>query len=126
MTGLFGFGSKESKTIREKKAKLKKLVKSKNYEKAIQIGEKILEEKENEHDVLFILGSIHYLKGKYQKSIFYFEKTLKIATYDPEALLLKANAHYKLGQISSSKSCCSKILEIDPKNKEFQNAAPRR
>ena len=117
MTGLFGFGSKEPEEISEKRKQLKKLVKSKNYDKALRVGEEILEKKDNDHDVLFVIGSIHYLKGKYQKSISYFEKTLKIGSYDPEALLLKANAHYKLDQISDAKSCCSKILEIDPKNK---------
>ena len=110
-------GAKEPKEIREKKTQLKKYVKAKNYEKALKIGEQILEKNENDHDVQFVVGSIHYLRGKYQKSLSYFDRILKIASYDPESLLLKANAHYKLGQISESKSCCSKILEIDPKNK---------
>ena len=117
MTGLFGFGSKEPKELQEKRNQLKKMVKSKNYEKALRIGEEILEKKENDHDVLFVLGSIFFLKGKYQKSITYFEKTLKIGSYDPEALLLKANSHFKLGEIKNTKFCCEKIEEIDPKNK---------
>ena len=120
MTGLFGFGTKEPKEIREKKKLLKKLVKSKDYEKALRIAEKLLEKKDNDQDVLFVVGSIHFLKGKFQKSIYFFDKALKIGSYDPEALLLKANAHYKLGQFNDSKSCCSKILEIDPKNKGVQ------
>ena len=120
MTGLFGWGSKESKEIREKKAQLKKFVKAKNYDQALKVGDKILEKRENDHDVIFVIGSIHYMRGQYLKSISYFDRALKIGSYDPEALLLKANAHYKLGQISESKSCCEKIKEIDPKNKGVQ------
>jgi hypothetical protein len=43
---------------------------------------------------------------------------LQTSSYDPEALLLKAKSHYSLKQFSESKTCCEKIQEIDPKNKE--------
>ena len=119
MIGLFhkGHEYERKKFLRSKKSQLKKLVKEKKYDKVLKIGSEILEKNPDDLDVLFVIGGIHYMRGKYSKSISYFDKVLEISSYDPEVLLLKANSHYKLGQYNESSLCCEKIREIDPKNK---------
>jgi len=119
LVGLFGKGSKNEKTnyLRSKKSELKKLVKDKKYDKVLKVGSEILEKNPHDLDVLFILGGLHYMKGKFSKAISFFDKVLEISEFDPETLLMKANSHYKLGQYKKSLISCEKIKEIDPKNK---------
>jgi tetratricopeptide (TPR) repeat protein len=121
MTGLFKKEkqSKGTKFLKTKKIQLKKLVKEKKYDLVFQIGEEILKKNPDDMDVLFILGGLFYMRGKFAKAISHFDRLLETSSYDPEALLLKAKSHYSLGQFTDSKNCCNKILEIDPKNKEI-------
>jgi len=116
LTGLFR-KSIEQKEIIKRKKEIKELVKEKQYDKVLQIGSEILEKRPDDLDVLFIIGSIHYVRGKHKTSISYFDKILEISSYDPETLLLKANSLFELVQYSESVKCCNKIQEIDPKNK---------
>ena len=119
MTGFFGKGSKNSDTkyLRSKKTEFKKLVKEKKYSLVLKVGTEILEKNPNDLDVLFVLGGLYYMNGKFSKAISYFDKVLEISSFDPESLLLKANSHFKLRQYKESISCCEKVKEIDPKNK---------
>ena len=118
MTGLFRRSkSPLEKKIAERKKELKKLVKQKQYEKALKVGNEILEKNPYEQDVLFIVGGIYYMKNKLKTAISHFDRSLEIAQFDTELLLLKANAHFRLGELSQAKQCCEKIQEIDPKNK---------
>jgi len=119
LAGLFGKGSKnkDATYLRSKKSELKKLVKEKKYPEVLKVGSEILEKNPDDLDVLFVLGGLHYMNGKYSKAISYFDKVLETSTFDPEALLLKANCHFKLEQYKESISCCEKIQEVDPKNK---------
>ncbi len=119
MTGLFG-RSKSKKEESERKKELKKLVKKKEYEKALKAGNEILEKNPHEQDVLFIVGGIYYMQNKLKTAISHFDRSLEIAQLDTEVLLLKANAHFQLGEFSKSKECCKKIQEIDPKNIEVK------
>ena len=116
MVGLFG-KNPEIKQISQKKKELRKLVKQKQCDAALKIGSEILQKIPEENDVLFIVGGIHYMKNQYKTAISYFDKSLKIATFDTEVLLLKANSHYYLGEHKQAIQCCTKIKEIDPKNK---------
>jgi tetratricopeptide (TPR) repeat protein len=122
LVGLFGFGSKntDKKNIIKKKKDLKKLVKEKKYDSALKIGTEILKKNPDENDVLFIMGGIYYLRGKYRTAINYFEKSLQIATHDVEVLILNANSYYRLGNFKQAKSCCDTIKEIDPNNKDVK------
>jgi len=119
LVGLFGKGAKNEKTkyLRSKKSELKKLVKDKKYDKVLKVGSEILEINPHDLDVLFVLGCLHYMNGKFSKAISFFDNVLEISEFDPDALLLKANSHYKLGQYKKSLISCEKIKEIDPKNK---------
>ncbi|MFQ5573278.1 MAG: hypothetical protein ACE5EJ_03400, partial [Nitrosopumilaceae archaeon] len=63
MTGLFSRGPKDSakKKVAERKKELKKLVKQKQYEKALKVGNEILVKNPHEQDVLFVVGGIYYM-----------------------------------------------------------------
>ncbi len=118
MTGLFGRSkSPLEKKVKERKKELRKLVKQKQYEKALKVSNEILEKNPHEQDVLFIVGGIYYMKNKLKTAISHFDRSLEIAQFDTELLLLKANAHFRLGELSQAKQCCEKIQEIDSKNK---------
>lgn len=117
MTGLFGWKSLSEKKVIERKKELKKLVKQKQYDKALKIGNTILEKNPYEQDVLFIVGGIYYIQNKLKTAISYFDRSLEIAKFDTEGLLLKANAHFGLGEFKKAKQCCYSIQEIDSKNK---------
>ena len=113
----------KSKKALDLKKDLRKLVKQKKYDEALKIGHKILEVAPHENDVLFIVGGIYYMCNKPKTAITFFDRALEIGEYDVQVLLLKANSHFQLGEIKKSKSCCEKIIEIDPKNngvKELQ------
>ena len=119
MVGLFSRAPKDpqKKKNREKLKELRKLVKDKKYAEAIKIGTEYLKKVPENHDVLFIVGGIYYMKNKHKTAISYFEKALEIGSYDIDVLILKANAHYKLGENKNVIKCCDKIKEIEPKNK---------
>jgi len=119
MTGLFSRTQKDpQKKKNDQKLKaLKKLVKEKKYPEALKLGTDILHKVPHNHDVLFTVGGIYYLKNKYKTAISYFDKALEIGTYDIDVLLLKAYSHQKLAENKRVIQCCEKIQEIDPKNK---------
>ncbi|WP_371816009.1 tetratricopeptide repeat protein [Nitrosopumilus sp. K4] len=119
MVGLFSRSQKDPQKKKnvEKLKELRKLVKEKKYDQALRAGTEYLQKVPENNDVLFIVGSIYYMKNKFKTAISYFEKSLAIGTYDTEVLILKANAHYKIGEKKKAIQCCDKIKEIDPKNK---------
>ena len=118
MVGLFGLSKDpDKKKVSKKKKELKQLVKEKKYDSALTIGSEILKKNPDENDVLFIMGGIYYMKGKYRTAISYFEKSLQIATHDVEVLILNANSYFRLGNFKQAISCCDTIKEVDPKNK---------
>ena len=121
MTGLFGKNStKKESSVHNKMKELRKLVKNKQYDKAIKIGDEILQKTPHNHDVHFIIGGIYYMRGKLKTALIHFDEALKIGEFDPDVLLLKATAHFKLGQIKDSITSCEKLKEIDPKNKSLK------
>lgn len=95
----------------------KRLVKAKEYDRALVQASQYLRRVPNNHDVLFAVGGIHYLSGRYRDAIKYFDRGLEIGEYDVEILLLKAYSHQKISQEKSAAQCCKKIMEVDPKNK---------
>ncbi len=119
MTGLFNRAPKDpdKKKNVQKIKEIKKLVKEKKYDQALKIGTAYLSKVPHNHDVLFIVGGIYYMKNKHKSAISFFDKALEIGTYDIEVLMLKANSHFQLGEKKRAIECCNKIQEIDPKNK---------
>lgn len=121
LVGLFSRTPKDTQVKKNvKKIKeIKKLIKQKKYAEALTSGTQYLEKVPHNHDVLFTVGGIYYLKNKYKTAISYFDKALEIGSYDVDVLLLKAYSHQKLGENKRVIQCCNKIREVDPKNKSM-------
>lgn len=122
MTVLVGLFSRTPKDPNQKKniekfKEFKKLAKQKKYDDALKSGTEYIKRVPNNHDALFTMGGIYYLKKKYKTAISYLDKSLEIGAYDVDALLLKAYSHQKLGENKRAIQCCEKIQEVDPKNK---------
>ena len=76
----------------------KNLSKKKNMIRPLKSGTEYLQKVPNNHDVLFTMGGIYYMKNKYKTAISYFDKSLEIGSYDVDVLLLKAYSHQKLSE----------------------------
>ena len=119
---LVGLFSKTPEDIEFKKnieqfKKFKKLVKSKKYPEALKLGLDYLEKVPYNHDALFTVGGIYYLKNKYRTALSFFDRALETGDSDVEVLLLKAYSHQKLQEDEIAIDCCEKIKSLDPKNK---------
>ena len=119
---LVGLFSKTPEDIAFKKnieqfKKFKKLVKSKKYPEALKLGLDYLEKVPYNHDALFTVGGIYYLKNKYRTALSFFDRALETGDSDVEVLLLKAYSHQKLQEDEIAIDCCEKIKSLDPKNK---------
>ena len=119
LVGLFSRTPKDpnQKKNADKFKEFKKLAKQKKYDDALKSGTEYLKKVPNNHDALFTMGGIYYLKKKYKTAISFLDKSLEIGSYDVDALLLKAYSHQKLGENKRAIQCCEKIREVDPKNK---------
>lgn len=119
LVGLFSRTPKDpnQKRNQEKFKEFKKLAKQKKYDAALKSGTEYLRMVPNNHDALFTVGGIYYMKKKYKTAISHFDKALEIGSYDVDVLLLKAYSHQKLGENKRALQCCEKIQEVDPKNK---------
>ncbi len=73
------------------------------------------------HDALFTIGGIYYLKNKYRTAISFFDRALETGDSDVEVLLMKAYSHQKLQENKIALDCCKKIQVLDPKNKPLSN-----
>ena len=123
---LVGLFSKTPEDIASKKnieqfKKFKKLVKKKKYPEALKLGLDYLEKVPYNHDAIFTIGGIYYLKNKYRTAISFFDRALETGDSDVDVLLLKAYSHQKLQENSIAIDCCKKIQDLDPKNKSVFN-----
>jgi len=123
---LVGFFTKTPEEIAFKKnieqfKKFKKLVKGKKYPEALKLGLDYLEKVPYNHDALFTIGGIYYLKNKYRTAISFFDRSLETGDSDVEVLLMKAYSHQKLQENKIALDCCKKIQVLDPKNKPLSN-----
>lgn len=100
----------------DKRKTLRRLVRQKKYDLALDAAKDILRTIPHDHDVNFIAGGIYHMQRRYSRAIPCFERSLEIGQYDIEVLLLKTDSHDKLGERGYCRACCQKILEIDPKN----------
>ena len=126
MITLVGLFSKTPEDIAFKKnieqfKKFKKLVKGKKYPEALKLGLDYLEKVPYNHDALFTIGGMYYLKNKYRTAISFFDRALETGDSDVEVLFMKAYSHQKLQENSIALDCCKKIQDLDPKNKSLSN-----
>ncbi len=97
---------------------MRRLVREQRYDEALKSGLEYLQKVPHNHDVLFIVGGIYYMKRQYRSALIHLEHAAEIGTYDVDVLLLKANVHLILGQKKRAGECCDKILEVDEGNKD--------
>ena len=109
MTGLFN----------NPRRRLRKLVKQKKYDEALEYGHGLEKEFDHDPDIAFIIGTIYYIKGDPEKTLEYMDKTLEIGMFDLDALAIKASVYLNLKNKEKVIECCNKIKELDPKNKSL-------
>ncbi|MBI1662468.1 MAG: tetratricopeptide repeat protein [Nitrosopumilus sp.] len=100
------------------KRKIRKLITQGNYEDAIRLGKSLESQYSDDHDFMFIMGSVYFLVDDAKKALPYFEKAFQLNEKDVEMLRLKTNVHLALDQKDEAIHCCECILNIDPKNHE--------
>ena len=103
------------------KRRIKKLLKEGEYDEAIAFGKGIESDYSNDHDFMFIMGSVYFLVDDAKKALPYFEKAFELDNNDVETLTLKTNVHLALQQKDEAIDCCNRILKIQPKNSEAQD-----
>ena len=111
MTGLFK---------KNPRRRLRKLIKQKKYDEALEYGHEIEKNLDNDPDVAFIIGTVYFMKGDIKNTLAYMNKTLEIGEYDIDALSIKASVYLHLKKTDQVKECREKIKEIDPKNKALK------
>lgn len=104
--------------FRYPKRHLRKLVKEGEYIEALEYGKRIASDFSDDHDYLFIMGSIYYILEDSKKAIPYFDKALALQGDDVEALMLKTNSHLSLEQKDEAIDSCRQILKINPNHNE--------
>ena len=107
MTGLFN----------NPRRRLRKLVKQKKFDEALEYGHGIEKKFEHDPDIAFIIGTIYFIKGNSEKTIEYMDRALEIGEYDLDALAIKASVYINLKNKEKVIQCRNKIIELDPKNK---------
>ncbi len=104
--------------FRYPKRKLRKLIKDGEYIQAIEFGRSIESGFSDDHDYMFIMGSIYFIVDDPDRALPYFEKAAGISPDDVETLRLKTNVHLALNQKDDAIGCCRRIVELQPKNSE--------
>ena len=107
--------------FRYPKRKLRKMVQKGEYAEALDYGRTIEPEHAEDHDFLFIMGSIHYVLDEHADALSYFGRAIAFQHDDIEALMLMTNCHLALKQPQEAASCCMQILKIDPQHVEAES-----
>jgi tetratricopeptide (TPR) repeat protein len=103
------------------KRRLKKLLKEGEYDEAIKFGKSLEYEYLNDHDFMFIMGSVYFIVDDAKKALPYFEKAFELDNTDIENLTLKTNVHLALEQKDEALDCCRRILKLQPENSEAKS-----
>jgi tetratricopeptide (TPR) repeat protein len=104
--------------FRYPKRTLKKLIKEGEYVEAIELGNSLESKFSNDHDFMFIMGSVYFIVEDAKKALSYFEKAFQLDNNDVETLVLKTDVHLALEQKDESIDCCKLILKLQPKHSE--------
>jgi len=102
------------------KRHLKKLLKDGEYDEAVAFGKSLESKYSDDHDFMFIMGSVFFIVEDPQKALPYFEKAFQLNNDDVETLTLKTNVHLALEQKDKAIDCCRRILKLQPENTEAQ------
>ncbi|MGY5150144.1 MAG: tetratricopeptide repeat protein [Candidatus Nitrosopumilus sp. bin_68KS] len=102
------------------KRRLKKLLRDGEYGEAVKLGKSLESEYSDDHDFMFIMGSVYFIVEDPKKALPYFEKAFELDNNDVENLTLKTNVHLALGQKEEAIDCCRRILKLQPENSEAE------
>jgi len=103
------------------KRRLKKLLKDGEYDEAVKLGKSLESEYSDDHDFMFIMGSVFSIVDDPKMALPYFEKAYQLDSDDVETLILKTNVHLALEQKDEAIQCCKLIIQLQPKNTEAQD-----
>ena len=106
--------------FRYPKRRLKKLIQEGEYNEAIRLGKSLESKYSDDHDFMFIMGSVYFIVDDAKKALPYFEKSFQLDNSDVETLTLKTNVHLALEQKDEAIECCKRIIKLEPKNSEAQ------
>ena len=106
--------------FRYPKRRLKKLIQEGEYDEAIRLGKSLESKYSDDHDFMFIMGSVYFIVDDVKKALPYFEKSFQLDNSDVETLTLKTNVHLALEQKDEAIECCKRIIKLEPKNSEAQ------
>ena len=104
--------------FRYPKRTLKKLIREGEYVEAIELGNSLESKFSNDHDFMFIMGSVYFIVEDVKKALSYFEKAFQLDNDDVETLILKTDVHLALEQKDEAIDCCKLILKLQPKHSE--------
>ena len=93
-----------------------KLIKSKEYSKALNYFLGLKKKNINNTTIYFYLGLIYFEFNKFSKSIFYYNKFLKKEPKSEAGLLNLAIAKQAIGQVEAAKELYLKIININSLN----------
>ena len=103
------------------KRRLKKLLKDGEYDEAVKFGKSLESKYSNDHDFMFIMGSVYFIVDDAKNALPYFEKAFELDNTDIENLTLKTNVHLALEQKNEAIDCCRRILKLQPENSEAKS-----
>ncbi|MDH3313038.1 MAG: tetratricopeptide repeat protein [Nitrosopumilus sp.] len=103
------------------KRHLKKLLKDGEYDEAVKFGKNLESEYSEDHDFMFIMGSVYFIVDDAKKALPYFEKAFELDNTNIENLTLKTNVHLALEQKDEAIDCCRRILKLQPENSEAES-----
>ena len=91
----------------------KKLIKQKQFKKAIYLFSKLLENNSRDLRANFLMGKIYYELNNLNKSLFFFEKCNKIQPHTPNVLFNLALIFQSNGQIEEAKKKYLDLIAIN-------------
>jgi len=103
------------------KRRLKKLLKDGEYDEAVKFGKSLESKYSNDHDFMFIMGSVYFIVDDAKNALPYFEKAFELDNTDIENLTLKTNVHLALEQKDEAIDCCRRIVKLQPENSEAKS-----
>ena len=111
LTGLFSYP----------KRNLRKLIRNGDFKEAIELGNNLEEKYSQDHDFLFIMGSMFYILEDPKMTLHYVNRVLEINEHDVDALSLKLRVHQHLKENDIVIECCKKILSVNSDNYEVKD-----
>lgn len=96
---------------------LRKIIFNKNYQKAIEIGNKIGELYQKKDLIWFLIALSHDLNGDKEESVFYYKRSILLNESEVKYYYYLANVYIDLGDLENANKYISYALRLDPESK---------